>query len=269
MSEKVLPYNRVHVPQETGWWCGPAAVQTTLQSRGKLIPERDIASAIEQIENPGRGDDKDGTDYIGLIETYLDRTVPEARYTSVYMPNDPPTQAQKDRLWRNLVQSIDAGWGVVANIVAPPWNPPAATKDSVPPPYPRGITTFHYIALMGYDDNPNNRAVWVADSAAFGGITGWWCPFDGKGSICQLIPPKGYCYADVVAPNPDPKPEQPQQVTDFARTDIEWRALLGETAALSQVISAARRDSRGRAALALVEQVNPAALQSYLATTKG
>lgn len=272
MTEKRLDYDRSLVPQETGWWCGPAATQTVLQSRGIRLPEREIAAAIEEIENPGRGDDKDGTDYIGLIETYLDRTVPEARYTSVYMPNDPPTQAQKDRLWRNLVQSIDAGWGVVANIVAPPNNPPAATKGSTRPPYPSWLTTFHYVALMGYDDNPSNRAVWVADSAAFGGITGWWCPFDGKGSICSLIPPKGYCYADVVAPKPEPKPEpksEPEPTpapADFARTDIEWRAVLGEPDAVSQVIDAARRDTRGRAALAFIEQANPAALQAYLAT---
>lgn len=268
MAEKVLPYNRVHVPQETGWWCGPASVQTVLQSRGMLIPERDIARDIEQIENPGRGDDKDGTDWVGIIETYLDRKVPEARYTSVMMPNDPPTQVQKDRLWRHLVQSVDAGWGVVANIVAPPNNLPRAVKGSKPPPYMRSVTTFHYIALMGYDDDPNQRAVWVADSAAFGGITGWWCPFDGPGSICSLIPPKGYCYADVAAPQPQPKPEPAKPAVDFTRTDIEWRATqYGDPDAVAAIVAAAKVDNRGRQALALLERVNPAALQAFI--TKG
>ena len=265
MTEVKLDYDRSIVPQETGWWCGPAATQTVLQAKGIRIPERDIAAAIEEIENPGRGDDKDGTDYIGLIEIYLDRKVPEAKFTSTYMPNDPPTTAQKDRLWRSLTRSIDAGWGVVANIVAPPNNPPAATKGSVRPPYPSWLTTFHYVALMGYDDNPSNRAVWVADSAAFGGITGWWCPFDGRGSICSLIPPKGYCYADVAAPQPQPKPEPAKPAVDFTRTDIEWRATqYGDPDAVAAIVAAAKTDTRGRQALALLERVNPAALTAYV-----
>lgn len=286
MAEKVLPYNRAHVKQQTGWWCGPAAVQTVMQSRGKLIPEDQIAAAIEQIENPGRGDDRDGTDYVGLIETYLDRIAPEAKFTSVYMVNDPPTARQKDRLWRDLTRSIDAGWGVVANIVAPPRNPPAATKGSKPPPYPNWLTTYHYIALMGYDDNPANRAVWVADSAAFGGITGWWCPFDGKGSIASLIPPKGYCYADVApAPVPAPAPQSPEPepaptpvaVThqrdwdQLWQTHIEWLAFTyADPKAIEEIIARARNnDARSLVALARLEAVNPDALQAYITATKG
>lgn len=278
MAEKRLDYDRSIVPQETGWWCGPAATQIVLNSRGIKIPEREIAAAIEQIENPGRGDDRDGTDYVGLIEIYLDRRVPDARYTSAYMLNDPPTTLQKDRLWRDLKKSIDAGWGVVANIVAPPRNPPAATKGSKPPPYPRFVTTYHYVALMGYDDDP--RAVWVADSAAFGGITGWWCPFDGKGSITSLIPPKGYCYADVVAPAtpaPTTKPEPAPALAAITRTDwdavwmthIEHRAVVyADPEAVGWLVLSARNGNQAaRRALARLEQVNPSALEAFL--TKG
>jgi len=208
--EKVLNYNRAIVPQETGWWCGPAATQIALDILGIKMQERDIAAEIEQIENPGRGDDRDGTDYIGLIETFLDRKVPWAKYTSVYVQNDPMNQSQKDRFWNHIVRSIDAGYGVIVNIVAPPSNPPRATKGSVAPPYPKRSTTFHYAIITGYDPS-GSRAVWIADSAAFGGITGFWNPFDGPGSICSLVPPKGYCYADLVpAPKPEPAPAKPQ-----------------------------------------------------------
>lgn len=199
MSERVISYDRAVVAQETGWWCGPASTQVVLNGLGVRVPEAQLAAEIEQIENPGRGDDRDGTDYIGLIEQVLDRRVPQARYTTVYTPNDPMTAAQKDRFWANLVASIDAGYGVVVNIVAPPNNPPRAVNGSTAPPYPRSSTTFHYGSLMGYDDS-GARAVWFADSAAFGGITGFWCPFDGPGSICSLITPKGYCYAAAPAP---------------------------------------------------------------------
>lgn len=251
MAEKVLAYSRASVKQETGWWCGPASTQTVLQAKGIRVAESQIAAEIEQIENPGRGDDRDGTDYVGLIETYLDRKVPHAKFTSVYMPNDPPTKVQRERLWTDLKRSIDAGWGVVANIVAPPWNLPAATKDSVAPPYPRSVTTFHYVAIMGYDDDPNNRAVWIADSAGFGGITGWWCPFEGKGSITSLIPPKGYCASTVEAPiaAPAPAPAKPDPITELTKR------LDRVTAALTTL-------------LALMEKSNPELLQAYLQQVK-
>lgn len=280
MTEKRLDYDRSLVPQETGWWCGPASTQTVLQSRGIKIPESQIAAAIEEIENPGRGDDRDGTDYVGLIERYLDQKVPEANYTSVYLPNDPPAIQQKDALWKNLKRSIDSGWGVIANIVAPPNNPPAAVKGSTPPPYPRYLTTFHYVAIMGYDDDPLKRAVWIADSANFGGITGWWAPFDGKGSICSLIPPKGYCYADL-SPKPSTppviepqKPPPPNGITENQwlqvwRSHLEWRAFFhSDTKAIGQLADyAGKGDVDSRAALVRLEQINPAALQAFI--TKG
>lgn len=250
MTEKVLPYERGIVPQETGWWCGPAATQVVLNSRGVKLQESWIAAQIEQLENPGRGDDRDGTDYVGLIERFLNRQVPAAKYKSVYMPQDPPTRDQKERLWRDLTASIDAGWGVVANIVAPPSNLPRATKGSKPPPYMRHVTTYHYVALMGYDDNMSNRAVWVADSAAFGGITGWWCPFEGPGSISSLIPPKGYAYSTAAPVVSKPAPAPLDRLSELtARVDKLTEALT--------------------TLLLLIEKRNPEVLRDYLEATKG
>lgn len=217
MTEHVLPYDRSIVPQLTGWWCGPASLEVVLNGLGIKVPEATLAAEVEEIENPGRGDDRDGTDYIGLLEQVLDRRVARLQYTSVYTPNDPLTAAQKERFWAHLVQSIVGNKaGVVANIVAPPSNPPRGTKGSTPPPYPKWGTTWHYISIMGIDDTPGARSVWIADSANFGGITGFWCPFDGPGSICSLIPPKGYCYAAAPAqatPAPAPAPPKAPALT--------------------------------------------------------
>ena len=194
--ERVLTYDRTTVAQETGWWCGPATVQNLLNALGIKISEAEIARDIEEIEHPGQPDDRDGTDYIGLLEVYLDRKVPQAKYTTVGMPNDPPTANQSERLWRDLKKSIDAGYGVAANIVAPPWNRPKGVNGSTSPAYPP-VTTFHYFAIMGYREANGVRMVWIADSAAFGGITGFWMSFD---QLATLIPPKGYCFADVGVP---------------------------------------------------------------------
>ncbi|AWY03541.1 lysin A [Mycobacterium phage Hookmount] len=202
MTERVLPYDRSIVPQETGWWCGPAATQVVLNSRGIIVPEATLAAEIEAIENPGRGDDRDGTDYVGLIEQVLDRRVPQAKYTSVYLTNDPPIAAQRETLWQNIVRSINAGYGVVMNWVAPPSNKPRGVKGSVSPRYSGG-TTYHYVACMGYDDTPGARAVWIADSGFQ--PQGYWISFD---QCATLIPPKGYAYAaaEAAAPAPAPAP---------------------------------------------------------------
>ncbi|QFG14076.1 endolysin [Mycobacterium phage Curiosium] len=187
MTEKVLPYDRSIVPQETGYWCGPAATQIVLNTRGLIVPEATLAREI--------GTTVRGTDYVGLIERILDLRVPDARYTSVYIENDPPSAAQRETLWRNLKRSIDAGYGVVMNWVAPPSNYPRGVKNSASPRYGGG-TVYHYVAAMGYDDDPAARAVWIADSGFQ--PQGYWISFD---QCASLIPPKGYAYADpTVAP---------------------------------------------------------------------
>lgn len=100
-------------------------------------------------------------------------------YETKEMPNDPPTQAQKDLLWRDIVLDIDNGYAIVANIVAPPGNQP--------PGYPPGQTIYHYFTVIGYDDV--NRTVLIADPASFSGNQIYWLTFD---QLASLIPPKGY-----------------------------------------------------------------------------
>lgn len=195
LAEKVLPYDRAVVPQETGYWCGPASAQVVLNTRSVSVAERDLARAI--------GTHTGGTDYVGLIERELDRRLPEAKYTSVYTENDPMTAGQKDRLWSHLVQSIDAGYGVVMNFVAPPSNYPRGVNGSASPAYGGG-TVYHYVAAMGYSDS-GDRAVWIADSGFR--PFGYWCSFD---QVASLIPPKGYCFAAAG------RPAEPSSAPDAA-----------------------------------------------------
>ncbi|MFE2997935.1 C39 family peptidase [Nocardia sp. NPDC059246] len=180
VGEKVLDYDRSIVPQETYYWCGPASTQVVLNNRGVFLNEQDLADQIGTTVN--------GTDHIGLIAPVLNQYT-GGDYTAVSMPNDPPTRVEKESFWRNLVDSIDAGYGVIANIVAPPSNYPQGVKGSQSPAYGGG-DVYHYIALMGYDDNPGARAVWVADSGFR--PYGYWISFD---QLATLIPPKGYAYS--------------------------------------------------------------------------
>lgn len=200
MAGHVLSYDKRIVPQETGYWCGPASAQVVLNSRGILVAERALATEIGTTWN--------GTDFVGLIENVLDIRVPDAEYTSVNLPTA-PSAAQCRRFWQHVRASIDARWGVIANIVAPPSNYPRSVPPSTIHLAYGGGVIFHYLSIMGYAwDGPApdvaamsdaefmawaKRAkvrLWLADSGF--SPYGAWVDFS---QMCSLIPPKAYCYA--------------------------------------------------------------------------
>ncbi|MFC9761640.1 C39 family peptidase [Rhodococcus jostii] len=178
--------------QDTYFNCGPASTQVVLNSRGIFVDEGTLARELGTTTN--------GTDFIGLIERVLDALVPEANYTTVSMPNDPPTVEQTNRLWDDIRRSVDAGWGVIVNIVAPPSNYPRGANGSSSPAYGGG-TVFHYMTAMGYEDVGRGRFVWIADSGF--APYGYWTTLE---QLASLIPPKGYCFANVV-PAPQVGPD--------------------------------------------------------------
>lgn len=201
MTEKVLAYDAGIVPQEQSWDCGPASAQVVLNGRSIFYSEDDLIRRI--------GTDEDGTDYVGLIEPVLNGFLPEAQYASVYIENDPPTADQKTRLWDDIRRSIDAGYGVVMNWVAPPSNYPRGVKGSTSPAYGGG-TVFHYVPCMGYDDEA--QAVYIADPGFR--PHGYWISLD---QCASLIAPKGYAAAHPAgAAEPPPPPADPAQILSDA-----------------------------------------------------
>ena len=210
--EKVLNYPRDQVTQDTYYNCGPASSQTVIRSAtGRLVPETELAQGLRTSVN--------GTDYIGQFPAVLNKYISGAKYVHQDMPNDPPTGAQKEKLWGDIVRSINAGNGVVANIVAPPSNYPRAVAPSTQSPRYAGGTVYHYIALMGYSD-AGGRRVWVADSGF--DPYGYWIGFD---QLATLIPPKGYAYSTAQAKTPAVSKPKENKV-DALNQDI-WTQLRG------------------------------------------
>ena len=156
--------------QQTGYWCGPAATHNTLSARMSAPSQQQLAQEL--------GTTRNGTDWIGQITAVLNNHLDGSPYVTTEMPNDPPTQAQRDRLWTDVLTSIDNGFPVVANIVAP--------ASNHPPGYPND-TIYHYFSVIGYD--AETAEVFIADSANFSGNTLYWLPFS---QLATLIPPKGY-----------------------------------------------------------------------------
>lgn len=155
--------------QETGYWCGPAATRIALSAFDVSLSQADLAAELGTTEN--------GTDWVGQVTGVLNNHV--GGYTTREMPNDPPSQEQKDLLWSDIVGDIDAGKPLVTNIVAPPGNQP--------PGYPPDQTIYHYFTVIGYNDA--DMTVKIADPASFGGNQLYWLSFD---QLASLIPPKGY-----------------------------------------------------------------------------
>ncbi|WP_156756785.1 C39 family peptidase [Actinokineospora pegani] len=160
--------NHDYQVQETGYWCGPAAVRIALSARGVYRTQGDLARALGTTTN--------GTDWIGQVTGVLAGSV--GWYETKEMPNDPPTPGQRDLLWRDIVLNINNNYPIVANIVAP--------ANNHPPGYPN-YTIYHYFTVIGY--NPDTWQVYIADPANFGGNHHYWLTFD---QLASLIPPKGY-----------------------------------------------------------------------------
>ncbi|MFI6864380.1 C39 family peptidase [Streptomyces sp. NPDC050421] len=157
--------------QETGYWCGPAATRIALSARMAPPSQADLARQLGTTQN--------GTDHIGQVTSVLNSNLGGGWYETKEMPNDPPTQAQRDLLWYDIVFDIDRNYPLVTNIVAPPGNQP--------PGYPSDQTIYHYFTVFGYDEV--DRTVLIADPASFSGNQIYWISFD---QLATLIPPKGY-----------------------------------------------------------------------------
>jgi len=156
--------------QETGYWCGPAATRIALSARQDPPSQQDLAGELGTTEN--------GTDDIDQVTGVLNKHLGD-HYQTRRMPDDPPSQQQKDQLWGDIVKNIDGNYPMVANIVAPPGNQP--------PGYPSDQTIYHYFTVIGYNDS--NKTVQIADPANFDGNSIYWLSFD---QLASLIPPKGY-----------------------------------------------------------------------------
>jgi hypothetical protein len=167
-SSRVVPVT--YEAQRTPYWCGPTATDIALSARIAPPGQATLAGQLGTTTN--------GTDWIGQVTGVLNDNLHASWYVTREMPDDPPTQQQRDLLWHDLTRAVDDGFGLVVNIVAPPSNHP--------PGYPN-TTIYHYISVAGY--NPDTRQAYIADPANFGGNKEYWLSFD---QLATLIPPKGY-----------------------------------------------------------------------------
>lgn len=140
--------------QQTYYWCGPASTRMALTTQLTNPPSQQALANF-------MGTTTAGTDDIGLVADALNHYMGVTSYATRTI-DDNPTQAQQDELKKNLLATIGGKhYPMVGNVISG-WRPPG---------YPSG-TIYHYIAIVGYDEN-GDKAL-IADPAGAGaGGSGW------------------------------------------------------------------------------------------------
>lgn len=159
--------------QSTGYWCGPASTKIALSARMVPPSQQRLASDM--------GTTYDGTASSENIERGLNKYVGQGQYDARILGTwGVLPRWQKDRLWNDIVTSIDNNYPLVFNIVALNQNKPTHY-----PPNNQGW--YHYVAGIGY--NPDTREVYIADPGRFRGVEKFWIGID---QLASLVAPKGY-----------------------------------------------------------------------------
>ena len=176
-GDVVLKFENSIIPQETYYWCGPATMQVLLRIRGISVTEKYMADQLGTTVN--------GTDTILYLARELNERVGDL-YRIVQVA-DPPSRAAKDAFFAAVKHSVDAGFGVGANIIAPPSNPPRPTRGEPLRGY-GSSTIYHYLSIVGY--NETTREIAIADSGFSPYF--YWVNAD---AFLSVIAGKGYTWA--------------------------------------------------------------------------
>jgi hypothetical protein len=130
--------------QPNFYFCGPASTRIALSAHGKAPSQDELAKQLGTTTN--------GTNSAEEISRVLNSVTGKDIYKTVSIPGDSATAAEADKLRADIVQAIDQGRGVVANVIGS-----ATNADGRVLSFPGG----HYLTVVGYADD--GQAVKIAD----------------------------------------------------------------------------------------------------------
>lgn len=163
-AAKTLPYQ--FQLQTTEYFCGPAATRVALSGSGlsNLPTQQQLAT--------DEGTTSNGTDSVSKVTPVMDKYLGAASdYQSVMIAGNDASASDAAAMQTNILSSLDAGYGVVANIIGP-----IHTLDGSSYTYSGG----HYVAVVGYQDSGaqfliadvNVRTYWITSAALATWIAG-------------------------------------------------------------------------------------------------
>jgi Peptidase_C39 like family len=132
--------------QSTGWWCGPSATRVALSAQGKTFTQGQVAKML--------GTTEDGTPSAKDVTRVLNQQLGKGKYHTVEISDAKANKAQVDQLKSDVVNAINSGKPVVANIAG------TMTDDN------GDVHSYeggHYLPIVGYSNG--GATVKIADSA--------------------------------------------------------------------------------------------------------
>jgi len=145
MGTNPLPH--VFQVQQTGFWCGPAAVRVALSCRGIARSQAELAAALGTTVN--------GTDSSADVVRVMNAELGAGTYAARYLPGSTATDEEIAALRSDLVAGVGDGFPIVANVVGT-----IRPLDGGSYSYPGG----HYVAVTGYRNGGDEA--FVSDVAA-------------------------------------------------------------------------------------------------------
>ncbi|MGN9811009.1 C39 family peptidase [Micromonospora sp. BQ11] len=153
--------------QPNFFYCGPAATRIALTAQGRSLSQDDLAAKLGTTEA--------GTDS-ALDTTRVLNELTGAGYETREIPGPVAKPEEVDRLRADVLDALDAGRPVVANIKGT-----AVDTDGAPHSYEGG----HYLTLVGYRDGGD--LIRIADPAAPQGE--YWMTLE---KVANWIAERGY-----------------------------------------------------------------------------
>lgn len=136
--------------QQTGYWCGPAAIRMAISARTSALPtQAAIADRIGTTPSEGtnRHQLRDG------LNGYLNSNY------QVFTVNNPMTPAQLEAMWGMFKRNVGIDWATPVNIVTSP-------GGVRPPGYAASTNVDHWVVVTGWSYDGSNNYVHVHDPAS-------------------------------------------------------------------------------------------------------
>ena len=153
--------------QPNFYYCGPAATRIALSAHGRSLPQDEVAALLGTTEA--------GTES-ALDITRVLNALTGAGYETTEIPGPVAKPTEVDRLRADVLDALDAGRPVVANIKGT-----AVDTDGDPHSYEGG----HYLTLVGYRDGGD--LIRIADPAA--PLAEYWMTLE---KVANWIAERGY-----------------------------------------------------------------------------
>jgi hypothetical protein len=168
-TQKIV--NHTFYGQINGYYCGPASTQIALSSWGRSYSQDYLASRLGTTIN--------GTDSISQVASVLNSLTASSYYQVTWIGGDYASATQKAALKTALVNDVNQGRALVANVVGY-----ATSTDGRTHSYSGG----HYLAVTGYSQS--GTLARISDNAYGSASSGeYWMTTD---RLADWIAGRGY-----------------------------------------------------------------------------